>query len=118
MVLVGHWTLNDCAVAGSAATPMTASTKVLTILIDMRSPPIRLQHLPAIGSARCPTSSCTPSIERIGWHSFCLSTSSDGKHDAKMTAPSRLSACFGWIEHCREDRECLLAKMCQELIGE
>ena len=39
MVLVGHCTLNDCAVAVTVATPISASTKVLTIFLDMRSPP-------------------------------------------------------------------------------
>src|SRR5215472_15164262 len=39
MVVVGHWTLKDCAIAGIAANPDSASTKVPTIFLDMRSTP-------------------------------------------------------------------------------
>jgi hypothetical protein len=43
IVLVGHCTLNDCAVADAAAAPIVASTRIFAILFDMCSPPQKPQ---------------------------------------------------------------------------
>jgi hypothetical protein len=43
-VLVGHWTLNDCAPAAAVESPITASKTVPMNLVVMRSPPPRCRN--------------------------------------------------------------------------